>query len=280
MPQYKVRLDDIFTDSGLSSGSQRNYRSTINAVNDHFGWSKDKVHYSLLNNHADEVLEFVKSKWDSNKACNITNRLMHISSLMTRTGRPEPNKIKQLAFSFPDHHTYTNQPKQRDVPDWNDLVPTLDRKANESSGRNPGNILCLVMSYGYVLRVSELFDTKLENDDGIHNFLDLDKGTWLIRQSKNHKKRLFEVDPDLIDELKTRFNRNRDWLICKKNGTPYTSTASRILNYHVKGLPNNSDIRGSFETWNYNNNKHDVAEYWSYVLGHSSYTSMRHYVRE
>ena len=106
-----VSINGLMDD--LAPRTQINYRSTINAVNSHFRWTRDKVHYNLLNRNADKVLDFVKKHWDSSKASNVTNRLFIISSLMSRTNFTSFNKIKHLAETYDKNTEYTNQPTNK-----------------------------------------------------------------------------------------------------------------------------------------------------------------------
>lgn len=163
--------------------------------------------------------------------------------------------------------------------DW-DTAKAVLKKMSSRSGRI--GIIALVYSYGYVLRISELYNTVLV-DDGVHNFLDLDNCRWTVRMYKGDKSnstnsrppRVFDVYAELCDEIKKRCNSK--YLLSKSKGSlPYTTCRMPDdWDYHMNCI----DLRKSYETWNlqYSNRELDEIKHWNYILGHKPQTVASHY---
>ena len=248
----------------------RNYRCILNAINKHYGWDQDVVYYDRLNDHAQELPEICKKLWSMTSIAALKQKLSGISSLMTRSGFGRDHGIRKLIRTADRLQYVEVKNAGKDIPDWEtDLLPKLRELAQQE---NACGIIARVFSYGYALRVGEIFSTRLI-DDGISNFLDLDAGKWLVRNQKNGTIKEFDVDPELC----SRISRGT-WLIRKSDGQPYCKSA-RTLKYHGWTLPDNHTIRKSYETWNINSSGRDkeTSALWHKVLGHSKEVAEDYY---
>jgi len=272
MSDRTLTLDELQSSDGaiISDGTFKNYRATLNKVNEHFGWDQDVIHYDKMNGMAKEIAEFIKQKWDIKNYDTLKQKLSGLSSLMTRTGFGRDHCISTLRHNADKHVLVETKLKVQNIPEWTKLQKELAEHAAGNQNSVTG-IIAKIFSYGYVLRVKEIFETTLV-DDGIHNFLDLDKHKWLIRNQKNKRIKEFPVPAAMCSGFSGK------WLLKKANGEPYKRTA-RTLKYHGWTLPNNHDIRKSYETWNCHDSgrNEDERKLWHYILGHSPNTVKAYY---
>ena len=250
----------------------QNYRSILNKVNKHFGWDQDTIHYDKLNEKAYELPSVVKEHWNITSLSALKQKLSALSSLMTRTRFGRDHRVAKIIRNAEREQCVQVQNIGKDIPKWEDLQKKLVEE-----GKKDGVVgtVAKIFSYGYVLRVGELFITRL-TDDGVSNFLDLDACHWLIRVQKNRKEKEFDVDPELCKKLS-----RGTWLLRKKDGEPYCKSA-RTLSYHHWTLPDNHTIRKSYETWNMRESgrKKEEQEKHNTILGHAPRTAEDHYVQE
>ncbi len=113
------------------------------------------------------------------------------------------------------------------------------------------------------------------NDDGVHNFLDLDNNVWTVRIQKNGTIKKFNVNPALCKSLP-----RGSWLLRKKDGEPFSKSA-RSLKYHKWSLESNNIMRKSYETWNAHKSGRSPEEKlkWNIILGHTKTTADDYYVK-
>lgn len=246
-----------------------NYRCILNKVNRYFGWEPDKVYYDRLNDRKEEVAECCLKQWKIGNINHLQSIMRILSSLMTRTGFGDRHAMRSYSRSLHRIMTVPTRPAKSDVPDWTVIQPKLAavRDVTTIGGR-----VAAIFSYGYVLRVGELFDTKLVDDgEGFHNYLDLDGCVWHIVNQKNGKPKSFDVNPDLCKFLKD--GNLGTWLLGKNNGQKY-SRASHLLKNHRWKFPSNNDLRKSYETWNIHDSGRTPEEVsaWSTILGHRDNT--------
>ncbi len=257
--------------------SLRTYLTVLNTVNDAMGWDRGVIWFDLLIQHKDQICDVLKAKYKISNLKTLKNKLNAISSLMTRTRFEETDHDFKQMIRLLDTQplTFTDKPNTEVIPKWLELKAKLKDVGQGCSSVT--TIVAKIFSYDYVLRVNELFDTRLV-DDGQFNYLDLDNCQWTIRMQKNGKFIKFEVNPDLCQELKP-LTAGRAWLLCKQDGNPYGVTA-RCLSYHKWCLPENRIIRKSYETWNMIDSGRDLIEVkkWNEILGHSHLTAKDFYV--
>lgn len=245
------------------------YFVILNKINDYFGLERDIIHFDELNKHADEIPGLVKQFWSIRSMAALKQKIGSISSLMNRTGFEEDYPIKQMFRKLDRFESIEATPVEENIPDWEtDLLPRLK---DYSKDNTICGIIARVFSYGYVLRVSEMFQTRTNRDDGVNNFLDLDNCKWIIRKQKNKTFKSFDVDPELCKTIP-----RGNWLLSKKDTTPYKQ-AAWTLYYHGWELPSNTIIRKSFETWNIKNNSEEEAKEWHKILGHSKIVAHDYY---
>jgi hypothetical protein len=177
--------------------------------------------------------------------------------------------------------------KLTDIPDQKptfDAEPWVDTlaKLDNAIARCPnqfGKIVAVCYKHGYVLRVGEIFLTSIK-DHETFNYLDMDNLKWYIRFHKNQRRgvREFPVTQEFIDELNLYRGGGHHLLVHKTTYEPYTVQTHGVL--ELDSLPSNSQIRNSYEEYNWNGSDRTYEEKlnWSVnVLGHSENTVMAHY---
>ncbi len=263
MTDRSMTLEDLqHSDAAITTDvTLRNYRTILNKINDHYGWDQDVIYYDRLEEHSKELPDVMKEIWNVTSIAMLKQKLSGISSLMTRTRFGSKHKVKAVIRTADRLQNIQVQRALQPVPDWETVV--LPKLKEASVNNDVCGIIARIFSYGYVLRVGEIFTTRLI-DDGISNFLDLDNHKWIVRNQKNRKVKEFEVDADLCKSIPRGM-----WLLRKSDGQPY-SRCCRNLGYHDWSLPSNNTIRKSYETWNFNKSKRDEEERnaWHNILGH------------
>lgn len=250
-----------------------NYRSILNKVNLHFGWEPDKVYYDRLNDKKEEIADFCQQQWKISNIAHLTSIMRIISSLMTRTGFGDKHAMRSYSRSLNRILTVPALPVKSNAPIWTEIQPKLAAAADRYTVVGK---IAAIFSYGYVLRVGEIFNTRIDKRDGYYNYLDLDECVWHVINQKNGKPKTFDVEGRLCKFLKG--GNLGVWLLGKANGEQY-APASHILKSHKWKFPSNNDLRKSYETWNINDSGRapQEIEYWNMVLGHSSNVAHDYY---
>lgn len=247
-----------------------NYRTILNSVNKNFGWETNVIYYDRMNNMAREIADYIYSNYKITNTAHYKQKMSALSSLMTRSKFGEDHLLKTMVCNANELLSVANNKIQQDIESWETLQPKLAELGKERSIRG---IIAKIFSYGYVLRVGEIFETRIDADNDIDNYLDLDNGKWYIRKQKNGTQKTFSVDKELCDYLNTNCKQRcfgAVWLLSKANGTKYLKGCHR-LPYHDWNLPCNSDIRKSYETWNRHESGRTEEEKlkWHEILGHT-----------
>lgn len=252
-----------------NSRTFENYLSVLNFVNRTYGWEPGVIYYDRMNDRAREISYFIYSKYKIANTAQFRQKMSALSSLMSRTGFGKEHNIGHMVKNSDSLLSVANRAPESDVEDWETLRPKLAELGKEQS---ICGIIARIFSHGYALRVGEIFNTRLDEDDGVSNYLDLDGCTWLIRQQKNGKTKTFSVDPSLCASLRPCRKRS-EWLLCNEDGYKY-SQGSQRLPAHGWPLASNNDIRKSFETWNRNvaERSEEEKDRWHKILGHSKET--------
>jgi hypothetical protein len=144
-----------------------------------------------------------------------------------------------------------------------------------------GRLVSCIYSHGYVLRVGEIFTTTIKPIPE-YNHLDLDTGVWTISNHKNKARgdRTFKVNEECLIKIRTFVNPKCPFLIHKSTLRPYTVQTLAVI--ELTDLPANSQLRNSYEQWNWNasGRTRDQKLHWSInVLGHSEATVQGYYTR-
>jgi len=276
-------VDFNFYNGKLKESTLKSYKSRVKAINKAMGWLPiEAVHIDKYNTEYKRIIDWAITDSTAAKA---KTYLMGICSLMTRYlnetgqgdkyhvfgrkvalmgGDPKPEQ-EVAAFKNPDH-------------DWNNVSWELKHMAEQDAGHK--GTIALIFSYGYVLRVAEIFNTGINSNDQSPNYLDLDRCYWAIGEHKNmdtQGKRMFNVDPELCAELKKRFSPDVKWLLPSPRGLRM-SLCNRHLpsdwDYH-----NNTVLRKCYETWNmhHSGRTDDEKKDWNYILGHGINTVDKYY---
>lgn len=240
------------------------YKAILNQINDSLGLERNIIHFDKLIEHKDQLIDIVKSTWKIRSIVALRQKISAISSLMTRTGFDNEHPVRSLSRKIDRMEiTFDNQEPQV-IPPWEEMKEKLIKFADHNRG--VAGTIARIFSYGYVLRVREMFMTRVARDDGYHNYLDLDKCVWTIRIQKNGEEKIFDVDPELCKQIPKK----SVWLFGKSTGEPYSPGASH-LTYHGWVLEDNNTIRKSFETWNclHSGRSREEQIKWNKILGHS-----------
>jgi hypothetical protein len=177
--------------------------------------------------------------------------------------------------------------KLTDIPDtkpkfdaepWTNTLVKLNAVIKDCPNQF-GKIVAVCYKHGYALRVGEIFLTSI-TDHPTFNYLDMDNLKWYIRFHKNVRRgtREFPVTKEFIDELNLYRGGGHHLLIHKTTYEPYAMQTHAVL--ELDSLPSNSQIRNSYEEYNWNTSGRTYEEKlnWSVnVLGHSENTVMAHY---
>jgi hypothetical protein len=261
--------------NALTSRTFSAYKTVIKRLNQELEYEDhDTIYYDRYNDQVKELPDIIKRIWNIPNMQVMKQKLSIISSLMTRCDFGKNHNIKTLiGMADRDITVEHKKPIDKVIPEWNDLQKMLDQAGDND---NVAGTIAKIFSYGYVLRVGEIFNTKTLNDDGINNFLDLDKCVWIVRKQKNKTTKEFDVNPELCSRLP-----RKSWLLAKADGSPY-SERSMLLPYHGWTLPNNTTLRKSYETWNvyHSGRTPEEIKNWNYILGHTPETVLSYYVPE
>lgn len=199
---------------------------------------------------------------------------------VTRTLDGERNPLKE-SYAKLKASDIPNPVLEHDAPPWSTLKQQLE-EAFMFTDNDFGRMVALIYSYGYVLRIAELFNTTIKPMEGF-NYLNLDTGEWTITQHKNKARsgaRQFTIDKGLLDMIRGFVKRKVPYLIYKSTKEPYTVHTLAVIG--LNDLPSCSQIRNSYEQWNWNQSKrtHEERLDWSLnVLGHKYETAIVHYTK-
>lgn len=257
-----------------------NYRSTLNKVNEHYGWDKDMVYFDRLNNNAKDIAVFIYKVYRILNTEQYKQKMSALSSFMKRTGFDDRNNISMMVKNGDKYLSVVSKENEKLIEDWETLQPKLKELGQHNSVIG---IIARIFSYGYVLRVGEMFETRIDEDNGVDNYLDLKNCRWNIRKQKNGTAKEFDVDPQLCKELLDYFDRvnkvvSIKWLL-SKSATEKYGQGSHKLRCHGWTLQSNNDIRKSYETWNRHRSgrTEEEKQKWHVILGHSVDTVKKSY---
>jgi len=256
-----------------NESTYENYRSLLNTVNEHFGLERDHIHYNFMNSHADAILEFLLEKYKIANHEQLRTKISALSSLMTRCDPNKYHQFKRLRGACLRRINIVPEIPIDNIPDWEtEVLPELKRIRGTGT---VSEIIALVFSYGYVLRVSEMFLTRLSDTDLEEgNYINTTTGEWVIREQKNCQTKRFFIEKKLLEQLP-----KGNWLLSKKNGEGYCKGV-RSLRYHCWPLKwMNVALRKSYERYNINGSGRDEAEQKRHheILGHTQQVARDYY---
>lgn len=168
--------------------------------------------------------------------------------------------------------------KQWTAKPWSEMMEMCD-SIIKNSRSIPARIICTCYKYGYVLRLSEIIMTLLQ-DDGENNFLDIINGVWIIRKHKTVRRngyREFPVSDEFLNELSKYISGEFRTLIGKTRDTLYSEGCQYHQYFGINGF-SNRDIRNSWEEYANTLPDQELRKIHSMnVLGHSDKTVRIHY---
>lgn len=256
-----------------------NVKSVLKKVNEAMGWTPvDVLHVDKMVNGFTVLCSAMLASGLAHTKDELLSKLFRICGLINRMYPDTDNKLSHLCMKLKADQSglIPNDPIPYTAPKWSTALELLNSQI--SNNPNPfAKIVCICFKHGYVLRIGEIFNTKLTNTD-TWNHLDLDTLTWTIRIQKTKGVRVFSVSSEFKNEI-TPYIGPSSWLIYKSNYDRYnTHTMSTV---DLVSLPSNSELRNSYETWNWevSNRTREQRLYWSVnVLGHDEQTVIKHYL--
>lgn len=203
-----------------------------------------------------------------------------IIGAVTRTLNGEHNPLSAL-YAKLRISDIPNPKPEHDAEPWDVILGRL-YEASLRCSNEFGRLVAVIYSHGYVLRVGEIFTTAVKPLPDC-NHLDLDTGVWTIVQHKNKARgsRQFRVEPECLSLIRGFVNPKCPFLIHKSTLRPYTIQTLAVIGLNDY-LPSNSQLRNSFEEWNWKSSGRTREEklHWSVnVLGHTEQTVMGYYTR-
>jgi hypothetical protein len=280
IPYRDIKFRNLRDNTPASDERVKKAISTIDEYNRYRGLPIGELRISEINNKPEEVLKFISEKYTPTLA-NIQSRLGLFSFACRSAGldlqydrlyrlRESPDKIMSLV--------QVKKEIQKQSPDWvTEVIPALDALIKDRGYSRNARIVSLLFKYGYVMRIKSIFQTRIHGDDGVNNYLDLENGIYYMRKAKSrHTYMSFEINPDLIPVLKSLLNPYSEWLLCRDDGQPFSTTYMRLRNTGFD-LYDNFTLRKSYETYN-NNKPQKEREYWHIVLNHKPITALKYYV--
>ena len=227
----KTRVTNInLTELREKFTSDSYYRTThsiVNKINNHFGWEESILPILKYEDHFDEIMRYLVDTYVIHRKETLTAKLSAIThplKIIGYTGHLLNMRSHLKKINIPDNsNTYI---------EWDEIVKILE--TNIYNCRHPGGkIIALTYKYGYLLSISEITKTKIDNREKTLNYLDLDDKIWYIVGdiNKNKPERQFNVNVEFIDLVRKLIRVGSSWLISKKAGNPYTSpVAMKHLN--------------------------------------------------
>ena len=162
-----------------------------------------------------------------------------------------------------------------DAEPWDVILSKFDKVIQE----NPNTfakIVAVCYKHGYVLRIGEIFNTSTTKIYKF-NYLDLDNLEWQVPIHKGIRK--FTVTKEFADELRPLLSDKCPLLIFKSTLQPYTIQTHAVVD--LDELPSNSEIRSSYQQWNWSaksGRTKDEQMYWcTNVMGNSEITAITYY---
>lgn len=276
LKQYRSVPLQYIRDSYTNSGSLRNAIGLLGPLLHHLQLPPDEVQYDVMNRRAEEIIEYIRSRYPTSGIVNQRAYLKKICGILTRTGFGQDHRLNSLVDAqFP----YLQQDGATDVVSWTGRLLPLLRSASRDSECTPViRIITSLYAYGYVFRPAQMFSTKV-CDDGVSNFLDLQTGRYEIRDQKSQKRMSLVLPQSLLSEI--RLHSGSVYLLQKGDGGPFKSQRCLGFEYHGWNIRYTSrDFRKSYDTWLHNESGKSAAELMEAdrILGHSTGIAKRYYV--
>lgn len=268
-------LETILTSTNLKKSSINKYLGVLRTINKLMNWNPfDVLYFTKINENYNKVKDIIKSHYKLTSTDKYREKISCLASLMSKAFPNEENKLKLLTNNAGTMLSIADTREKKNVDDWITLRNKLCDTAKENSVRG---LISLIFSYGYVLRVNEIFTTSIiPTDDLSLNYLDLDSNVWYIRNGKTGFRE-FKVCQDFCDEIKNKCQ-GQTFLIEKEKNKIFSKSCRRLTYVPLKWeFPKNNLIRSSFETYNLKYNDPDQQQYYFNVLGHTSATAEVHY---
>lgn len=260
-----VNISDCFTE--FRAGTTVKRQGQLFAVARLFG-SSDTIDTSIFN---DQLLPTLK-KWFKTKEFSQNTQKSYLSTLCVFGEKHNIPHSCQLAMKK-TLDVIVPVSKTEVLDDYMDKLDSCLGK-----NRNLDIIIHTVKLVG-AIRLHELINTRIDRDDGVHNYLDMDKGHWYFRSAatKNNKERDFAVSKEYIKELRLLLPMGAPALLLGKEYMPYTSTASlaTLIKKHT-GMNYQTIRKSRVATDNQEKNMDHVANS-ALIHGHKISTEMVDY---
>lgn len=201
-----------------SDSYYRTSRSLINKINKRFGWEDDILPVKQYEQNFNKIIEFIMESYVIRNHEMLSVKLSAIRY---------PLKLYEYDGDFMHKHIELKdiQYSQKQTGEnWSSIVQLLDNYIIHC--HHPGGrIVASAYKYGYLVSMTDMIRTKVDQFDEGYNYLDLDKLHWTIQGDidKNRPGTVISVSKEFVDIVKTNIRKGSVWLISKKGGFQYTS---------------------------------------------------------
>lgn len=280
-----IRLAEI-TLNKVKPSTANNYRQVLVKINKFLKVpDPHRLYYEYLGRDdiRQQILDNVASIFNIKTPSSYTAKISPVKHFMLSV--PDlPSDISLVwlkRYKIPEF-----DPVQQNLEmDWEALLERFQTIISDETKDPRLRIICLLMSKGLVMRSGVFFSTRINQDDGESNYMDLDKGKWNIRDTKSSFAQVVSLDDDVLKQIKDIVDMDpvlfETMLIARNNGSKYiVSNIQNFAPWKKESLPGCNKIRQAFETHNWNSGKTALeASKCSMQIDHTPSTAANHYVK-
>lgn len=282
---------DDFKFNNIKSVTFKSYQQKILRFNEFLSPNKDDKFYYHIINHKDGIKTVIKffDCFETPPSPETIKGYLHAIGLYLEQIPDFNSTCYAQIQQFKENMYKKAREQQKNIRtdnhiDWNKILPKLNIIINAKLAHLGVRIYCLLMKYNIgCLRPSDIINTRLDVDNGIHHFLDVNNKIWKFysQSTKNNQDRIILLSNDFIKKLD--LIRPNDgvspWLIyTKRYKTQYPSTVE-FVNAIKKYIGySHNQIRHSFTTYIHSsNNSIDTTKMVANNMGHSYLTAVNTY---
>jgi len=213
-----MQISNITIGTRESSITKR--RTQLGIMSKQFGGDRETLDLKIFTapDFSERVIEWLTSKYSQNTVKSYIGAILAFGeqySIPTQCYK----KLKKYLNDIGEIESTTIVDEQ--------FMEKLDKCYETTKNRNV-RLLIDIIRYVGPIRMCELIKTKVDKDDGINNFIDMEKGMWYLTEdgTKTGTRREFSITPEAIQAIKNHLYCDSEWLILAGNFDPYSTTAS------------------------------------------------------
>jgi len=213
-----MKISDITIGTRESSITKR--RTQLGIMSKQFGGDRETLDLKIFTapDFAERFIEWLTSKYSQNTIKSYLGAVLAFGeqySIPTKGYK----KLKKYINDMGEIESTTLVDEQ--------FMEKLDKCYETTKNRNV-RLLIDIIKYVGPIRMCELIKTKVDKDDGVNNFIDMEKGIWYFTEdgTKTGTKREFSITHEAIQAIKKNLYCDSEWLILAGNFDPYSTTAS------------------------------------------------------